>query len=609
MSNVEVLPDAVRNELRFQLEKRLVKDEDAFEQDVQRLITKIDDLAKFDGKINTSPHSCLEFLKKSEELSIITDKLGIYRTLQESIDTKKTGVASSFYSRVTPHYAKLVFSELELQSISEDTWKQWCKEVPELSHYTEMMRQTWRTIPHTLSRKEEELLARISPLTSQWQKDLYQQLINRADFEEFDVDGKKLHAMRDFSVLMLHKDRSLREKSWRAYFKGYASQKDLFAFSLYRVAVTGNTKAQISKFEDSLGRQAFRFDLTKSQIDNLWAGVEQMTPYLKRYHAADVDRRRKQLKFSEVEPWDMEQEADTFEQPIYPAITAFDHINHALQLLGNDVSRELKDLLTPENGRVDMFGGPYRRPGAFSINSGTFPGFFYLDQYHGTLNQMRTIAHEAGHTVHHTLMAQQGLPPYTVNGPSYVTETAAMTFEEILHNHLLDIESNEKIRDYLWQKQLSDLMSAPRIGWIAYFEASMYKTVQEREVTGKGPMNPEDWNELAKPAVSALSYFYPKYQEPLALWQRVHHYYTVPLYNLNYLISKLLTQEIMGRIEQDKSFSKNATKLFSHPFDRPPTKVILNSVGIDFNRDDWFMEAVKRMEQQVKLFEMYVAKL
>lgn len=609
MSDIEVLPEDVRNSLRFQLEKRLVENETVFEEEVQKIISLIEELSQYDGQLHLSPQKCLEFFQKNEKLSTIVDKLGIYRTLSESIDTRKTGIASAFYTRITPYFTKLVFSELELQQISVQTWEQWCKEVPALKDYSDYMRRVWRAIPHTLSRKEEELLTRVSPLLSQWQRDLYQQLVNRANFEEFEVDGKKLHSMRDYSVLLLHKDRTLREKAWKAYYRGYASQRDLFSFALYRVIVTHNTKAQLLKFEDALDKQAFSLEFTKSQIENLWAGVELMTPLLRRYQLADIERRKKVLHFPEIEPWDMEQESEDFTQPIYPALQALDHIVSALAVLGDDVVRELKDLFNAESGRIDMYGGPYRRPGAFSINSGTFPGFFYLDQYHGTLNQMRTVAHEAGHTVHHTLMAQKGLPSYTISGPSYVTETAAMTFEEILHQYLLENATDEKTKNYLWEKQLSDLMSTPRIGWIALFENSIYKKVLERERRGSGPLQPEDWDELAIPAATALSVFYPKYKEPLALWQRIHHFYTVPLYNLNYLISKLLTHEIMGRIEQDPSFAKNAAKLFSQPFDREPYRVVLDTVGIDFNRDDWFTQAIKHMETQITKFENYVQTL
>ncbi|MCX7835978.1 MAG: M3 family metallopeptidase [bacterium] len=606
MLNIEVLPEEVRNSLRFQLENKLVENESVFESEVQRIIAIIKELAEYDGKLRTSARFCLEYFEKYETLSTILDKLSIYRTLDESIDTRKTGTASAFYSRISPYFTQLVFADLELQEIDENTWNKWCEELPKLRLYSDYMRKLWRVKPHTLSRKEEELLTRLTPLLTQWQKDLYQQLVLRAKFEEFDVDGKKLHSMRDYSILMLHKDRSLRERAWKAYFQGYSTQRDLFAFALYRVAVTNNTKAQLSNFQDALEKQAFYLEFTPRQVENLWVGVEKMTPLLRRYQLADLERKQKILQLSEVEPWDMEQEGQQFDPPLYPALQAFDYITEALNLLGDKVVTELKNLLNPQSGRVDMYGGPYRRPGAFSINSGSFPGFFYLDQYHGTFDQVRTIAHEAGHTVHHTLMAQKGLPSYTNHGPSYVTETAAMTFEEILNQFLLDHETDEKTKDYLWRKQLSDLMTTPRIGWVAKFEASIYQKALEQEFSGKGPLQPDEWDELAVPAVSALSIFYPKYKEPLAIWQRIHHYYTVPLYNLNYLISKLLTYEITSRLFQDPSFAKSITELFSHPFDRPPYQIILNTVGIDFNRDDWFNQALVQMEKQVAHFEVYV---
>ncbi|MDK9699253.1 MAG: M3 family metallopeptidase [bacterium] len=609
MAAKEVLSAELREQLRFDLTGRLVKDEEQFESLMKTVEAITDRLALYEGKITSHPHECLAFLQLREEMDEILGKLWTYRLLDESVDTRKQGVTSTLQTRLDPISARLVFADLELKAISEATWNEWLTTVPQLSGWTEMMRRLWREIPHTLSRTEEELLAQLSAPLSAWHKDLYQTLVSRTQFAEFEVDGQTLNAMRDQSALMLVKDRAIREKAWNAFYEGYAEHRDLFAFGFNRVVQTGNLRARLAKFDDALHAQAHYIHLTRDQVAGLWNGLDAMTPLLRRYTEADCKRRSIELGITDIEPWDLEQEAADFEQPQYTASQAFDDINEALALLGNDVERELKKLLDPKEGRIDMYGGPNRRPGAFSISPGKTPGFFYLDQYHGTIDQVRTIAHEAGHTVHHTLMNAKGLPSYASDGPTYVTETAAMTFEEIYHHHLLERETNPKIRQFLMQKQLADMISVIRIGWIARFEADVYTELRNRNDDGKGLLTPEEFDQLAEPSAKARSIFYPKYKQPLALWQVVHHYYTVPLYNLNYLISSLLTMELAGRVANDKGFAKNIANLFSHPFDQPTADILRNTVGIDFARDDWYKQAVANMEKYLSEFEQYVATL
>ncbi len=608
MSTREIMPSALREQLRFRLQDLLIRDDADYESQMTALAEITDELCTYAGKLKTSPENVHAFFKLLDQFEDKSAAVIMYSYLAQAIDTRKAGLVSTLYARLSQFSARLVFGPLEIKEIDEATWAAWTTKLPALAEWNEAHRQLRKDIPFTLSKTEEELLAKLdTPLTG-WQNDFYETLLGHTEFEEFEVDGKTLNAMRDSSALLRVKDRDLREKAWQAFYKGYNDQRDMYAFSLSRLISTINTKARIRHFDDALHSQAHNMDLTREQVEGLFTSVEALQPLLRRYQQADCKRRSKLLGIAEIEPWDMEQEDSEFELPTFHATDAFTQIKDALAILGDDVSRELKLLLDPTEGRVDMYGGPNRTPGAFSINVGRRPGFFYLDQYHGTLNQVRTIAHEAGHTVHFSLMKKQDLPLYTMNGPSYVTETAAMTFEEILQNYVIAHCDDAKVKEYFEFEQLRGTVKAIRIGYQAMFENKLYAEIRDRDDAGKAPMNADEFDEAAAPIADAVTLFYGKYPKQYqTLWQYIPHLHGVPQYLVNYLVSSLLTLELVGRLDAEPAFAKSITKLFSQPFDRPTAAMLKDCVDIDFSGTGWYSHAVKRVEERVLAFEKKVA--
>jgi len=606
MPATEVMPPAMREKLRFRLNELLIRDESDYETQFANYAKLIDEMCKFEGKLTSDPHQVLAYLKLSNQANDTIAAVIMYRYLDQAIDTRKTGLVSMMSARLEQLSAKTTFAELELKSVDEATWKKWVTQLPELAAWDEFHRRIRRGVPFTLSLAEEELLAKLgTPLTG-WQSDLYETLVSRTKFEEFEVDGKKLNAMRDGPMLMRVSDRSIREKAFHALYAGYNTQRDLYAFSLSHLVSTINLTATLSKFDDALHAQAHSFDLSREYIDGLFASIDALSPLYLRYSAADCKRRKKLLGYDTIEPWDMEMEGDGFELPVFEAKLAFDVIRSSLSLLGTPASQELNLLLDPEQGRVDMYGGPNRTPGAFSINVGNRPGFFYLDQYHGTINQVRTIAHESGHTVHYALMKKTGKPLYMYNGPTYVTETAAMTFEEFVLNYLISHENDAKMKSYYEFIQLRGMTNVIRIGLMAKLEKKIYEAVRDRDRAGKGMLSPEEFDEITEPILKQMSIFYPKYKQQLTMWQYIPHLYGSPQYLLNYLISSLLTMELMGRLAHDANFAKEIAKLFSHPFDRPVAALLADTVGIKFDSAGWWSNAEKALNERVTAYEKSV---
>src|SRR5205807_10004665 len=167
--------------------------------------------------------------------------------------------------------------------------------------------------PHTRSLKKEELLSATAP-NNDWQAELYDKL-------------------REHQQVTLF-------------------QRDLFAFTLTRLAGARTRLAQLHHFADAASEVYFNSYWTKTEVDNLLEQIAQQAEVYKRYQRQRADHLKKIAK--EGQP------------PRYTIDQASEIIRKALAPLGREYGRELAALLDPSNGRMDIVPGERRKRGGFS---------------------------------------------------------------------------------------------------------------------------------------------------------------------------------------------------------------------------------------------------
>ncbi len=108
-----------------------------------------------------------------------------------------------------------------------------------------------------------------------------------------------------------------------------------------------------------------------------------------------------------------------------------------------------------KSGWIDVYESIGKRSGAYSWG-GTYDSKpFILLNYHDTLDNMFTLAHEMGHSMH-SYMTHEGQPYVYGNYSIFLAEVASTTNEALLTNHLLETLEDKTEKLYL-------LKSLPRI--------------------------------------------------------------------------------------------------------------------------------------------------
>jgi oligoendopeptidase F len=151
----------------------------------------------------------------------------------------------------------------------------------------------------------------------------------------------------------------------------------------------------------------------------------------------------------------------------------------ALEPLGSDYCGVLESGLL---GRwCDRYPNQGKQSGAFSCGSYDGDPYILINYQPTVLNDVFTLAHEAGHSMHsHLSAAKQPFEYY--NYTIFVAEVASTFNEELLSHHLLQQTSDARWQAYLINREIDDIRGTIfRQTMFAEFEKITHERAEEGE--------------------------------------------------------------------------------------------------------------------------------
>jgi oligoendopeptidase F len=194
-------------------------------------------------------------------------------------------------------------------------------------------------------------------------------------------------------------------------------------------------------------------------------------------------------------------------------------IIESVAILGEDYQRALNQGLTQDQW-VDRYENARKRSGAYS--SGCYDSMPYiLMNYHGTFNDVMTLTHEAGHSMH-SLLSRRNQPYHYSQYSIFVAEVASTFHEELLLRHLLTQVKTKEQKAFLINQKLDDMRATLlRQTMFAEFELKLHNFAEQGV-----PLTPA----LLKAEYRKLNeeYFGPDVhvdEEADIEWARIPHFY------------------------------------------------------------------------------------
>jgi oligoendopeptidase F len=364
--------------------------------------------------------------------------------------------------------------EPEFLTLNEEQFKKLISDSA-LTPYRFHLEKIGRMRPHTLSPQQEELMA----LSGKALDTAYRAFgaLNNADMtfkpavdskgEEFPLsNGTYLSYLRS-------SDRQLRKSAFENLHRGFESHANTICELIQGQVQSHLFVSRARKFNGCLEAALFPNQIDKSVYENLIASVRARLPLMHKY----VALRKQLLKLPDIHVYDLyvplveEAESNMNYEEARQAVVA------SVAPLGASYQNALKKGLL-EDRWVDIYENIRKRSGAYS--SGCYDSMPYiLMNYHGTLNDVLTLAHEAGHSMH-SLLSRTNQPYIYSQYPIFVAEVASTFNEQLLLKHLKTKAKTPKDQAFLVNYQIEGIRGTIfRQTMFAEFELQLHKWAEE----------------------------------------------------------------------------------------------------------------------------------
>ena len=546
-------------------------------KDIDKVKELIDKLASYKGKLAESKSNLYEALHTSEDAGRILEKLYVYTHMKSHEDTRindNQGISTEL-SMATSYMVPEIISmdEAKLNEYLQDE---------KLSFYKKYVDEILRVKPHTLSEREEEILAAASDLTA-IPENVYD-MMSYADmqFPEIeDEEGKKVkltHA--NFSLFLISKDRRDRKDAFEGLYSVYEQYRNTFASTLYGGVKSEIFYAKMRKYESALQGSLFNDDISVDVYENLIKSVSENIPALDKY----IDLKKKFLGLDEIHMYDLYVPlTGDFDMKITYE-EAKEIILEALKPMGEEYLSHIKDAF--ENGWIDVYENEGKQGGAYSWGCYDSKSYILMN-YHDDLNSLFTLIHELGHSMHSTY--SKSTQDYLYSSYKiFVAEVASTLNELLLINYLLKKSNSKEEKIYLLNYYLEQFRTTVyRQTMFAEFEKIVHETVE-----GGEPLTAEGFTNIY---YKLNEKYYGKscvVDEQIGLeWARIPHFYSnfyVYKYATGFSAASALSKQILE--EGETAVSRYKEFLKSGGSDYPLNQ--LRAAGVDMEKKESVDEAL-----------------
>ena len=573
----------------------IYENEDLFSQDAERLDARMDEFAGLQGTLKDGSEALLKVMQLYEEMNQIFEKLYVYANQRNHEDTanakyqKMSGEMNIVAARLSQVTAWL---ESEILELDEAVLRQEMELEPELKKYDWFLIQITRKKAHILDKEKEALMARVGEL-AQTPSNVFA-MFNNADItfpEITDEKGEKRKlTVGTFISCMESKDRILRQHAFQALYGEYKQYINTLSAAYYGNAKQADFFAKERHYGNAMEEALDGSNIPVSVYQNLIETMKKRLPAMYRY----VALRKKLLGYEELHMYDVYVPMVDTPEKKYSFEEAKEIVKRALAPLGEDYQALLQKGF--DNRWIDVYENEGKRTGAYSWGAyGTHP--YVLLNYHGSLNDVFTLAHEMGHALHswHSDHKQ----PYLYAGYKiFVAEVASTCNEALLISDLLKRTNDQTERKYLINYFLDQFKGTMyRQTMFAEFEMLTHDIVSQG-----GVLTAEQLCELY--LTLNKKYFGEEMisdPEIAYEWARIPHFYT-PFYVYQYatgfaaaiaISSKILKGE-EGIVEKYKQFLSGGSSM--DPID------LLKLCDVD-------MSTPQPVEEALDVFESYLSEL
>ena len=574
-------------------------DDELWEKDFSEAARAAEDFRSFCGKMQEGPESLLEILKSRENMERKAEHLYVYANMrwhQDTANGKYQAMAGKSAQLLTQVNDAQAFVEPEILALSEQKVQKYMDNCPGLELYKRFFSEIFRGKEHVLTPDMEALLARAQDMANAPQQIFMN--FNNADLtfgEIKDADGTAVTVTNgNYTVLLKNRDRRVRKDAFHAIYGAYEAHKNTLAATMDANTMSQRFFASARKYTSSRAMALDGAHIPEQVYDELIEAVHEGLPLMYRY----MQIRKQVMAVDELHMYDVYVPLTKSFEKKYTFEEAKALVKDALSVMGEEYVSLLQEGF--DNGWIDVCENEGKRSGAYSWGSYDSHPYVLLN-YHGSLSDVFTLAHEMGHAIHSYYSYKN--QPYVYAGYHiFVAEVASICNEMLLVQYLIgkakDAEEKKYLINYLLEQFRTTLY---RQTMFAEFEVKAHGLKAEGQTLTAQQLC-EIYYELNR------QYFGPNVvidKEIAMEWSRIPHFYT-PFYVYQYATGFAAALAISGKILRGEGNILAQYKTFLSGGCSMDCIDLLKLCGVDMTRPEPVREALsifdKYLEEFGKLF-------
>lgn len=583
----------------------LYASEDAWQESKDMLVSKLDSIRQYQGRLATSAdalYSCLHF---SSALSKTIGRLYSYASMKSDLDLRvahNIGLKQEMDQLRVNYHSAISFIEPELAKMDRSTIDAFINQQPKLDVYRFYLYDLLRRKKHKLSAAEEKIIAEAGMIAG-GPADIYS-IFTNAELPYPEVclsDGTKAKLNQaGYTRYRAAANRRDRELVFKAFWGVMDDYRQTLGVSLYSNIKKDVFYARTRGYDSSLHASLDVNNIPVKVYHTLVSNVNKHLDAFYRY----LNLKKRMLGVNILKYSDMYAPTVKDVDLQYTIEEAKALVLASCKPMGKAYTEVVKHAFA--NRWVDVYPTEGKQSGAYSNGSAYDVHPYILMNYNGKYDDVSTLAHELGHTMH-SYLSNKNQPYPLADYSIFVAEVASTFQEELLRNYMMKKIQSDDVRLSLLMAYLDGIKGTVfRQTQFAEFELKIHEIVeQDKPLTG---------DILTDVYAEILKKYYGHdrgitlIEDHVAVeWAYIPHFfynYYVYQYATSFTASTALAEKVInkeeGAVESVLAFlSSGGSK---YPID------LLREAGIDMETSKPFDKTIMAMNRAMDEIEAIMAK-
>ncbi len=418
----------------------IYKSLDDLKKDCNQVEKNTSELEKQQDSFTSSSKNFLNFLELYSATSRIFEKLFTYairksdEDLGNSTYQELSGKVQNLYQSFQE---KTSFATPTILSCDKSKILSYFDEEKDLEKHRHNIEDILRYKEHTLSKEEEKIVSAYAKVIDSSSDTASYLMDADLKFAKIKDSNNKLVELNssNYSIYLKDKERRVRKAAFLNCHKGYESVKNTLTSTLAATSEALSTSSKLRHYSSSLEESLFSDNVPVELYNNLIETVHKNLPSLYEYYQV----KQRLLNLKDFHIYDSYVSVTKQDDKEYSFEEGKKIVLDALSILDNEYQEVLKTAFT--DGWIDKYPNKNKKSGAYSCGGYDTKPFVLLN-YTNTYNDVSTLAHELGHSMH-TYFSNK----YNTYGnheyPIFLAEIAS-TVNEMLLSYYMEEKAKTK---------------------------------------------------------------------------------------------------------------------------------------------------------------------